>query len=457
MNLSSHVHSAVLRHPPEHNEYSDRSVNPWSLRTLKSVFVPAGVILLGAVLLLGSTGQVLPPSGVKFFYYAVFVAALLLAWRFHSTRILFSAVVLMLGHSGIEAIAGTKIVAAGPGRIVFEAVALLLPLDYILLTFFPERGAERRTLLAFLALLFFESTAVLVFARPEQPDFSLLHFHLVRVYQSRLPQPALVVFVVAVCAQFVRIIRFQRPVDIGMFWSLIAAWVGLEAGGASKLGTAYFGVAGFILASSIVETSYSLAYKDELTGLDSRRAFNDAILGLKHPYVIAAVDIDHFKRINDTYGHDTGDHVLRLVASRLARVTGGGRPFRVGGEEFTILFAGRTTAEVADHLELLRMEIESASFHIRTGIERRKNPRPSDRRAPARKPRAASRPAPSALAVTVSIGAAGSLPKMNVYRIIQQADMALYRAKEGGRNRIEIAASPSAGPRKEKTRGSTLT
>ncbi|HZP16552.1 MAG TPA: hypothetical protein VFB00_01210, partial [Terriglobales bacterium] len=64
----------MLRHPPEHNEYSDRSVNPWSLRTLKSVFVPAGVILLGAVLLLGSTGQVLPPSGVKFFYYAVFVA-----------------------------------------------------------------------------------------------------------------------------------------------------------------------------------------------------------------------------------------------------------------------------------------------------------------------------------------------------------------------------------------------
>ncbi len=122
-----------------------------------------------------------------------------------------------------------------------------------------------------------------------------------------------------------------------MFWSLVATWLGFQAGGAGKTGSAYFGVAALVLASSIIENSYSLAYQDELTGLASRRAFNDALLRLKHPYAIAAVDIDHFKRINDNFGHDTGDQVLRLVASKLARVSGGGEAFRVGGEEFTIL------------------------------------------------------------------------------------------------------------------------
>jgi len=63
----------------------------------------------------------------------------------------------------------------------------------------------------------------------------------------------------------------------------------------------------------MVETSYLLAYHDELTALPSRRAFHEALLRLQPPYSIAMVDIDHFKRCNDTYGHDTGDEVLRLV------------------------------------------------------------------------------------------------------------------------------------------------
>src|SRR5258708_30558740 len=108
-----------------------------------------------------------------------------------------------------------------------------------------------------------------------------------------------------------------------MLWALVATWRGFQAGGAAKFGSAYFGTAALVLASSIVENSYSLAYQDELTGLASRRAFNDALLRLKPPYAIAAVDIDHFKRINDTFGHDTGDHVLRMVASSITRVRDG--------------------------------------------------------------------------------------------------------------------------------------
>jgi diguanylate cyclase (GGDEF)-like protein len=316
---------------------------------------------------------------------------------------------------------------------------VLLPLNFILLTFFPERGSPGRSLFWFLVLLFFESVFVAAIARPDQPAPVFLHVSPVASIHWRLPQPAVLFFVIALGYLLVRMLRFQKPTIIGMFWALIATWLALNAGGAGKIGGAYFGVAALILAGSIVENSYSLAYRDELTGLHSRRAFNDALLRLKPPYAVAALDIDHFKNINDTYGHDIGDQVLRMVASKLARVGGGGDPFRVGGEEFTILFPGKAGKEIVDILELLRLNIESSTFRIRSGDERRKVQRPTDRRSE-RKKREAPRLNPSSavtLSVTVSIGIGESQPKLSSDEIINQADKALYRAKRSGRTRIE--------------------
>ncbi len=410
----------------------------WSQRTFKSILLPGGIVLLGAILLLDSAAKYFPAPGVNFFYDAVFVAALLLAWRFHSTRVLFCTVVLLLSHHAINWYAVHYISAPGPAHVAFEAVALLVPLDFIFLTFFPERGSEGRTLFWFLALLFFESVFVAALARPDQPS-EFLHFSPIHPYDWRLPQPALLMVIAAVTLIIVRLVQFHKAIDNGMLWSLVATCLGLEAGGSGKMGTAYFGVAGFILASSIIENSYSLAYHDELTGLNSRRAFNDAVVRLKPPYAIAVVDIDHFKSINDTYGHDTGDQVLRLVSSRLGRVSGGGQTFRVGGEEFTILFPGRTALDIADHLELLRMDIESSSFRVRGEQDRRKAPRESDRRtAGPRRKKDAARSSSGFLSVTVSIGAAESHSKLSVDEVIEHADKALYRAKQGGRNRVQM-------------------
>jgi diguanylate cyclase (GGDEF)-like protein len=422
-------------------------MEPWNKRFLQSLFLPGGAILLAAYLLLGP-GKINPSIyGVKFFYFAVFIAALVLAWRFHTTRIFLSAVVLLLAHRALELFSQGHIASSGPGRIAFEAIAFLLPLNFILLAFFPERGYQGRSLFWFLVLMFFEAVFVAAVARPDQPVPGLLHAAPVASIHWQLPQPALLLFVGALVYLLVRVVRFQKPTIIGMFWSLIATWLALNAGGIGKLGSAYFGVAALILASSIVENSYSLAYRDELTGLNSRRAFNDALLRLKPPYAVAAVDIDHFKSINDTYGHDIGDQVLRMVASKLARVGGGGDPFRVGGEEFTILFPGRTGKEIVDILELLRLNIESSTFRVRSGDERRKVQRPSDRRSE-RKKREVPRLSPdssTALSVTVSIGIGESQPKLSSDEIINQADKALYRAKRGGRNRIETGVPEKRG------------
>ncbi len=413
----------------------------WTKRAIKAAFLPGGVILLLAISLLESGWVPISPAGVNFFYYSVFIAATLLAWRFHTRRLLFCVMVLLLGHHAIQFFAEGRGIADGPGQIAFEAVAVLIPIDFILLTFFPERSSEPRTLLWFLLLLFLESVFVAAAARPGQPPPAFLHFTLISLHHSGLPQPAMLIFAGAIAFLLVRLLQFHKPTESGMLWSLIAVWLGLQAGGASRMGTAYFGVAALALAGSIVENSYSLAYHDELTGLSSRRAFNDALLRLKPPYAIAAVDIDHFKSINDAYGHDTGDQVLRLVASKIARVGGGGEAFRIGGEEFTILFPGRTAKEVADYLELLRLNIENCSFRMRSGDERRKIPRDSDRRTK-ENPRGARQEGNSRmLSVTISIGLAECLRKSMVEEVIQLADKALYRAKQGGRNRIVTAAA----------------
>jgi diguanylate cyclase (GGDEF)-like protein len=248
----------------------------------------------------------------------------------------------------------------------------------------------------------------------------------------------------------IRYLLFRKPVESGLLWALAAGALALRFGGAGRIPAAYFATAAFILAVSMVETSYLLAYHDELTTLPSRRAFHEALLRLQAPYSIAMVDIDHFKRCNDTYGHDTGDQVLRMVAARLARVTGGGQAYRCGGEEFAIVFPGKTTKDVLEHLEQLRANIEASSFRLRgNNKDRRQEARGPDRRnqrgraQAGRAIRQLVRAAASdELSVTASIGVASSgSERSSADEVVQAADKALYRAKAAGRNRVETAGA----------------
>jgi PleD family two-component response regulator len=161
-------------------------------------------------------------------------------------------------------------------------------------------------------------------------------------------------------------------------------------------------------------------------------------------------DIDHFKRCNDTYGHDAGDQVLQMVASRLARVTGGGQAYRCGGEEFAIVFPGKITSDVMEHLENLRAAIEASRLRVR-GPDRRQETRGPDRRTQRTRSRTRgeairqlSRSAsPTEISVTASMGVATSRRENpTAEEVIQAADKALYRAKAAGRNRIESSESP---------------
>jgi GGDEF domain-containing protein len=147
-------------------------------------------------------------------------------------------------------------------------------------------------------------------------------------------------------------------------------------------------------------------------------------------FCVAMVDVDHFKNFNDTYGHEVGDQVLRMVASRLSRVSGGGQAFRAGGEEFCVVFQGSTVRDSLPHLDLLREAIEVSNFIVRgedrvrhTADDRKSQPTVED----------------TEVSVTVSIGAAQTTASLTaVGDVLQAADEALYHAKDAGRNRVEV-------------------
>jgi diguanylate cyclase (GGDEF)-like protein len=230
----------------------------------------------------------------------------------------------------------------------------------------------------------------------------------------------------------------------GFLWSLITAFLWLDLSPVGKAADVYVATSALILSASMIETSYVLAYFDELTGIRGRRAFNEALLSLDQQYAIAIVDIDHFKHFNDTYGHETGDQVLRMVASRLADVGGGGRAFRCGGEEFAILFPNMSAKEAFEHSDALRQAIGRSVFRFRGG-ERRAEPREGvqERRKSSRKKvTAIVQPPAGDLSVTVSIGIAEPSTRYRLpEQVINAADQALYRAKHNGRNRVELASN----------------
>jgi diguanylate cyclase (GGDEF)-like protein len=373
----------------------------------------------------------------------------LLAWRFHSSKILFALLTVFLSQRALQFFFAGR-AASLSGHTALEAISVLLPLNFVLFSMIRERGVNLSSSLARLCLVFLEATFVAIICRPgETSSPAILHAALFGKHWqhwTKIPPLGAVFFLFAISILLAQFLLHRKPVDGGFLWCLIAVMFAMQSGSFTLTATAYMATAVLVLTTSVIENSYVLAYQDELTGLPARRAFNDAVLDLKEPYTVAAVDIDHFKSFNDTYGHETGDQVLRMVATSLAHVDGGGTAYRVGGEEFTILFPRKSLQDVLQHLENLRWNVQNNVFRVR-GTERRTISHGTDRRKPSArknaKPKYILLDMDRELSVTVSIGVAEPTAKLrNVDSVIRAADKALYAAKSAGRNRVISANAP---------------
>ena len=357
----------------------------------------------------------------------VLVGGILLAWRFDRSRLVFTLAVLFLADRALLAWAPADGSGGDVGRAVFGVLAILLPLNLGALAWLPERGLLARPGRLALAVLAGDVILVVLLC---QPLFLPLAVHLDSARRGStlgaLSPVSLVLFALAFVILARQAVLQVTAIESGAVWSVVAAFLALGTGGAGLDSSVYLATGGLILVLSLIETWHRMAYDDELTGLPARRALNEALVRLRGVYTVAMVDVDHFKRFNDEHGHDVGDQLLRMVGARLGELGGGGRAFRYGGEEFAVLFPGRTLDEARTHLEAVRRTIEGAAFTLRGPHRPRTRP---ESPAPAGSRRR--------IAVTVSIGAAAAdAHGSSADVVVRAADEALYRAKQGGRNRV---------------------
>ena len=189
--------------------------------------------------------------------------------------------------------------------------------------------------------------------------------------------------------------------------------------------------AGLCLIWCLVRSSHAMAYRDELTGLLSRRALNERLNSLGRRYTIAMLDVDHFKRFNDTHGHNVGDEVLKLVASRVKQVGAGGTAYRYGGEEFCIVFPRKSSEHCAAALDEVRERIADYRMSIRNNQQRPVKSKDGSRK------RGATRVNDKHVSVMVSAGvAARDESNSSPEEVLLAADSKLYKAKKAGRNKV---------------------
>jgi len=222
---------------------------------------------------------------------------------------------------------------------------------------------------------------------------------------------------------FLRSNRSGTLVTLALTTSML---IGIARPDAPLVASSYHLLAQLILLATLFQRGYSMAFLDTLTGVPGRRALEHYLQTPGRQYVIAMLDIDHFKKFNDRYGHDTGDQVLRMVATQLNTVTAGGRLFRYGGEEFTIVFRRRTEAEALAALEAVREKVAVYPLAIRN------DGRPKDDSQGRQQRR--THQGNEVVNVTISIGACENQAGEKPEQVIKRADQALYLAKEQGRN-----------------------
>jgi len=315
--------------------------------------------------------------------------------------------------------------------VVFHLVCLLLPLLFGLFAAWQERTHLFQDMVArFAVLLAFGSVALgLEQSYPQallmwlsEIRWPVLHGAWMSLIQLSYP-----VFISAFLLLAWQYWRNPRPLHaaqlvglLGVFWMLPKTFIlpfTLNIMCSQVM---------LMIAAAVAHEAYQMAFRDELTGLPGRRALNERMQRLGRNYVLAMSDVDHFKKFNDTHGHDVGDQVLRLVASKLSKISGGGRAYRYGGEEFALVFAGKTLEECMPHLEVIRESIASYNIQLRN-----QENRPQDD-LQGRQRRGGS--GASSVSVTVSIGVAERVEQRTPEEVLKSADQALYSAKGAGRN-----------------------
>lgn len=394
---------------------------------LMKAFFPATII--SAAIYIYLKPEILSPQTLKLMAYLpfiIFFIGLVLSLRFNKSSIFYPLIILTISLFSLTYT--PKIIALDlPYQHLLQMLlGIIIPLNIFVYSLLKERGfLTLWGIIKFAVVGAQLYAAVWILNNPTHIAYQLIYGELISYsLYSALPQGVLIISTSALVALIIKGCFFPSYSDVGLIFALAATAIPLHQRSETGL-LIFFAAAGLILIMTIIQDSYRMSYIDELTSLPGRRALREELLKLSGSYTIAMVDIDFFKKFNDKHGHDVGDEVLRMVASCLTGVTGGGKAFRYGGEEFTILFPGKDITAVIPHLDSLRDTVAKRAFIVRGKDRPKKKPNAKGKASNATKK----------LFVTISIGAAmKDKSSKSPQEVMKNADKALYRAKNKGRN-----------------------
>jgi diguanylate cyclase (GGDEF)-like protein len=400
---------------------------------LLKILLPAALIC-GAYIgrayvdLLGSDSRIILDN----LPYLLCLVATLMAYQFNRCR-------LMLASFGVAVFYWTvqeylQVSLSQPGALQgYLAISLTLPVLALYLLLLPERGIWNIYGLVFslayilLGLICVQLGPWLLEVNESTQSYYAPHpveGYILSFGATLLAGLVGLVGIVLLCLR-------NEEVEAALISAFFPLYLSLALLHMEHISVAMCAASALCLVWGLLRSSHTMAYRDELTGLPGRRALNERLKMLGNSYSIAMLDVDHFKRFNDTYGHDVGDEVLKLVASRIRRVGGKGTAYRYGGEEFCVIFPRKGVQESVGPLEQVREEIASYNMSIRN-----RDLRPVRAKEGSRK-RGATRLGANQVSVTISAGvAARSAEHSDPDAVLAAADKNLYKAKKAGRNRV---------------------
>ncbi len=394
------------------------------MRIIKSI-LPIIILLIGSFYGFQKYHQ-LPVSvinGIAFLPHMLALMVIGLSIHFSRSSVFFYVVLVVIANVVLRS-------GWAASDIGYGLLSTFLPMLLLFLTVIPDRGIiSVRAIPAHSILLLVIGFSV--FAATRSPDWVatiLLSDWLPVQYfdWTRLSQSALIVSVIALNYVLVLFILQPSPHMSAGFGVLIMLIAQMHFGDNSRSLDVFSSTALLMCLYAIMQESWRMAYLDELTGLPGRRALREKFQKIGGLYTVAMLDVDHFKKFNDTYGHDTGDAVLRMIASKMTGVSGGGVTYRYGGEEFSIIFTGKYVNDTRAYLDELRETIANSPFVINR-VSRRKN---DEKTIPIKR---------KSVKVTISIGVADSSGEVeSPWDVLKLADKALYRAKKKGRNLVSV-------------------
>ena len=342
-----------------------------------------------------------------YIFYTLSLIIIWVSWHFNRNRFIFIILPLLFIQLGFEYLSAQK------ASLLFKYVSVLFPLHLLIFLVLKERGLF--SIWGILKIVFFVLeigvVAYLIYS-PQQIVQEYINIKLFAMNTYPLKDLSIAISIFSLFVIIGLILFGNYLIYSGSFFIMLLSFeIGLyflKTPYATQIAFLSFTTIVFIL---LIRESYRLAFYDELTSLPGRRALIEDMAKLGRKYTLAMCDIDHFKKFNDTYGHDTGDEVLKMVATKLSEVSGGGKAYRYGGEEFTILFPSRDVEESFMHVDVLRQNISTSPFTVRGKKTSKK------------------------IFVNISAGVVQNTSNdKDPFAVMKRADNALYKAKKAGRN-----------------------